>query len=154
MIHQRVREEVGECDLILKMETFLSEARQIDFQRQWWLFNSEDNISHDPTLLHNVIELCCVFGLFALRDPYWQKWHTVHWICLNTYSNIPYHHETTHGYIVPLLVYCTEHFMEVMSWTTCWEQWLTGVTAGLLTIGPSLRVVQHMASLKLKYHFF
>lgn len=30
-----------------------------------------------------------------------------------------------------------------------WEQWLTGVTAGGLTTAPSLRVVQHIASLKL-----
>lgn len=34
------------------------QERQIDFHRLWWLFNSEDDNSHDPTPLHGVIRLC------------------------------------------------------------------------------------------------
>ena len=57
-------------------EHFLNESRQIDFHRQWQLFNNEGNNSHDPTLLQNV-KLRLLFSLFWVNDTYGQPLHTV-----------------------------------------------------------------------------
>lgn len=45
-------------------------ASQIDFQLQWRLFNNEDSNSHNPTLLHHVIEQRHSFHCFD-----WEKLH-------------------------------------------------------------------------------
>ena len=52
---------------------------QIDFHRQCFLFNNEDNNSQDPALLAS-------FVLFGLREPSGQKLHTVH---LNSHVSKP-----------------------------------------------------------------
>lgn len=46
---------------------------QVDFHRKCCLFNNEDNNSHDPMLLYNVLCYC-----FDVRNPYRHKLHTRH----------------------------------------------------------------------------
>ena len=81
VIGQRARKQGSKLDmdktLKLACEYFLPESRHTDFHLSWWwLFNNEDNNSHDPTCLLMWSNHTFLFTLFWLRDPWWRKWQT------------------------------------------------------------------------------